>query len=411
VFLVERFFLPFSPDHERVIAKLERVVRRGGTFAVAMARGSGKTELLKAAALWAILYGYRKFTVIIGPTATHAARVMDDLKTTLAHNDRLAAAFPEACHCVRDLEGIVHRARVQLLDGKPSGLEWTANGVRLAWVGGAACSGAVIRAAGLTGAIRGMSATGPDGGTIRPDLVLIDDPSDREAAQSPTQTDNLERIVTGDVLGLSGPTNTIACLAAVTIIADDDLADRLLDRERNPQWQGERTRLVEAWPTDTELWDRYFDIRDNSLRAGGDGSEATEFYKAHRDQMDAGAVMSWPERFDPDRYASALEEAMCKRHESPAAFASEFQNQPLKELSPASAALDPGMLERKVTNLPRRTVPRECTRLTAGIDVGAHVLFYTVCAWDERYGGSVIEYGTFPDQNRPYFSKSDPRSR
>src|SRR5690242_6606896 len=54
-FLPEKFFLPFSSDHLKAIAKLERVAREGGTFALAMPRGSGKTELVKATALWSIL--------------------------------------------------------------------------------------------------------------------------------------------------------------------------------------------------------------------------------------------------------------------------------------------------------------------------------------------------------------------
>src|SRR5262245_2704003 len=88
-FLPVKFFLPFSPDHLKVIEKLERVAREGGNFALAMPRGSGKTELCKATALWAILYGYRKFVVVIGATAKDAERVIDDLKATLEGNEDL----------------------------------------------------------------------------------------------------------------------------------------------------------------------------------------------------------------------------------------------------------------------------------------------------------------------------------
>ena len=37
------FYLPWSDDHLKVIAKIERAVLTGGLFAMAMARGSGKT--------------------------------------------------------------------------------------------------------------------------------------------------------------------------------------------------------------------------------------------------------------------------------------------------------------------------------------------------------------------------------
>ena len=43
------FCKPWSPDHLKVIAKIEQAVLRGGLFAMAMPRGSGKTSLCEAA--------------------------------------------------------------------------------------------------------------------------------------------------------------------------------------------------------------------------------------------------------------------------------------------------------------------------------------------------------------------------
>lgn len=762
-FFAPRFYLPFSPDHLRVIARLERIVREGGLLALAMPRGAGKTEIVKAAALWAILYGHRRFVVVVGATATDASRTIEDLKVSLAHNEELHKAFPEATHYPRDLEGIVHRARVQTIGDKPSGLLWTKDMVRLAWVPKARCAGAVIRTAGLTGAIRGMSAAGPDGETIRPDLVLLDDPQTREAldvdtpiptpggfvrmgdlrvgdtvfdecgspcrvtgvsevyagrpcyrvlfddgasvvadgghlwntstqlqrtnqrrkvaapsaswaarpqcrprpfastrttdeirqtlvgeggrnnhsiplagplstrdcplpippytlgvwlgdgdhaqgrvtsadpeilarvradgfevgppcrkpgneaaaytvyglrpllraagvlrdkhvpaaywfasrgqrlallqglmdtdgwagqgqkgqkgvrcgfsntnrriidaamhlcrslgikarcapvrqtkpnaapawtvsfvteqpvfhlprklvrlpaavkptvrrryvaavesvdsrpvrciavdspsrlylcgeamvpthnsATSPSQSDDRERIVRGDVLGLAGPTKSIAAVMPCTVICEGDLADRLLDRDLNPQWHGERTRLVESFPTDTAAWDMYFELRADALRAGGDARPHVEYYKANRQRMDAGCVLAWPERFDPARYVSAVEEAMCRRHDDPEAFAAEMQNAPL--LADASAEcreLHAADIVRRLTNLPRGVVPREATRVTAFADVGGKLLHWAVVAWDEKFGGAVLDYGAYPRQSRPYFTADD----
>jgi len=56
-----RICLPWSPDHLKVIAKIEAAVRHGGLFALAMPRGSGKTTLVIRAMLWALLYGFRRF--------------------------------------------------------------------------------------------------------------------------------------------------------------------------------------------------------------------------------------------------------------------------------------------------------------------------------------------------------------
>lgn len=410
-FLAAKFFMPFSSDHIRIIARLECIVRDGGLLALAMPRGSGKTELCKAAALWAILYGHRKFVVVIGATAGDANRVMSDIKSQFAHNEAVHSAFPEATHCVRALGGVVHKAKVQLLNGEPSGLEWSKDGVQLAFAPKAACAGAVIRTAGLTGAIRGMSATAPDGGTIRPDLVLCDDPQDRQSATSPPQTDDRERIVRGDILGLAGPAKTIAVAMPCTVIVENDLADRFLDRERNPQWNGERTRLVEKFPTDEEQWATYFHLRAEDLRAGGSGRVATNYYVAHRTVMDAGAEIPWPERFDSKKYVSALEEAMVRRFEDPEAFAAEMQNDPVRmdACRGETRQLHASEVAARVCHVPRGLVPRDATRLTSFIDVGGRVMWWGVCAWNERFDGWLVDYGAYPQQPRSYFTSADAR--
>ena len=80
----------------------------------------------------------------------------------------------------------------------------------------------------------------------------------------------------GDVLGMAGPGKKMSGLLTCTKIYCNDLADQLLDSEKNPEWQGECTKMVYAFPTDTKLWDQYEQIRADSLRAGNGGKEATE---------------------------------------------------------------------------------------------------------------------------------------
>jgi phage terminase large subunit GpA-like protein len=59
--------------------------------------------------------------------------------------------------------------------------------------------------------------------------------------------------------------------------------------------------------------------------------------------------------------------------------------------------------------LPRYVVPLWATRLTAFVDVQGALLYYLVAAWRDDFTGAVIDYGTFPDQRRPYFSLHDAR--
>jgi len=66
------FHLAWSPDHLKVIAKIERAVLEGGLFAMAMPRGSGKTSICECACIWAVLNGHRDFVCLIGSDEGHA---------------------------------------------------------------------------------------------------------------------------------------------------------------------------------------------------------------------------------------------------------------------------------------------------------------------------------------------------
>jgi hypothetical protein len=140
----------------------------------------------------------------------------------------------------------------------------------------------------------------PDGTSVRPDLASARRSADRRVGAQPVAMPDAQALVNGAVLGLAGPGKKIAALMPCTVVAPGDLSDELLDREKNPQWRGKRTAMVKSWPTNQRLWDEYAEIRANSLRAGNEGKDATEFYGANREQMDAGFVVSWPARKAPD---------------------------------------------------------------------------------------------------------------
>ena len=50
-----------------------------------------------------------------------------------------------------------------------------------------------------------------------------------------------------------------------------------------------------------------------------------------------------------------------------------------------------------------------CKRLTMFIDVQENMLFYVVAAWEDDFSGYVLDYGAYPDQQRPYFTLRDAR--
>lgn len=404
----QTFHLKWSDDHLKVIAKIEQAVLEGGLFAMAMPRGSGKTSLCEIACLWALVYGHREFVALVGSDEEHAAGMLDSIKAELENSEILGGDFPEVCHPIRSLEGIHQRASGQLYQGKQTHIGWTAREIVLPTIPGSAASGAIIRVAGITGRIRGMKHKRVDGVSVRPSLVLIDDPQTDESARSPSQCANRERILAGAILGMAGPGRKIAGLMTLTVVRPDDLADRILDRDKHPQWQGERTKMVYSFPKNEKLWAEYARVRAEGLRADRGSIDATAFYGKHRTAMDEGAVIAWPERFNHDEL-SAVQHAMNLRLQNEAAFFAEYQNEPLPEVEVADDRLSADQIAAKVNGHARGLVPLGCSHLTMFVDVQGKALFYLVAAWEDDFTGHVIDYGTEPDQKQAYFTLRDVR--
>jgi hypothetical protein len=412
IYLPETFTLPWSPDHLKVIARLEEAASAGGLFAEAAPRGFGKTSLTEGGILWSVLTGRRHFPVALGSAKIAALAILDSLKVELEFNERLADDFPEVCHPIVKLAGIANRCAGQLCGGKPTHIAWTkdcivlptipANILKKAKIPENNGCGAIIRVAGLTGAIKGMKHKQPDGKAIRPDFVLGDDPQTDKSAWSLSQCERREALLSGAVLGLAGPGKKICGVLLCTVIRPGDLADRILDRELHPDWQGERMKMLYAMPTNEKLWEKYAELRADSLRNDGHGEQATAFYREHQAEMDVGAEVAWPERHNPDEI-SGLQHAMNLKIRDEAAFAAEYQNEPLVTGSADVQLITAEQVADKTNGHPRGRVPLGCDTLTAFVDVQAKLLFYCVCAWTNDFTGYVIDYGTEPDQGRAYF--------
>jgi hypothetical protein len=407
------FALPWCPDHLKAIGRLEEVTLRGGLFALAMPRGSGKTAISVRAAIWALLYGHRRFVCLVGATKKHAEEILKTIKTELTYNDELVRDFRQVCYPLVRLENNARKRVGQLFDGRQTRIEWTAD--RLTFpvlpapaLDGPDVGGSTVTVASITGALRGQSSTLHDGTILRPELVILDDPQTRESAASPQQ--NADRIATvkGDVLGMAGPGRKIAAVMPCTVIREADMASDLLDRKKNPEWSGQLTKMLYAFPADEGLWDRYWSIRGEAMEAGRGVGECNEFYAERREAMDLGALVAWPERFEPDEI-SGVQHAMNLLFRDRHAFFAEYQNEPLPPEGSQGVELSPDAILAKINRVPRRAVPAECGRLTAMIDVQQELLYFAVCAWEDDFTGAVIDYGTFPDQKRPYFALDDAR--
>ncbi len=401
-----RYYFGWSRDHDIIIAKVEAAARTGGQFALAMPRGSGKTTLCETAAMWALLYGYRKWAFIVGATDDAAKKNADNIKFEFETNTTLAEDFPEVCFPVHALDGVPQRANGQTVGGERTRMHWGSRGeLALPLVKGSVASCGLITVAGLTGHVRGGVRTLPNGMRVRPDFVLLDDPQTAESAWSAQQCIARARIIARDVDRLAGPGVKLTAVMPCTVIRRGDLADELLDSEKHPEWRGERTKMLYAFPDALKRWEgEYNKLRENDLRQHGRLVESTAFYIANRAEMDAGAEVAWPDNHEDDE-ASGIQHAMNLWLKDPAAFAAEMQNEPETDEA-QSEELTPDDVLKKLNGLKRGVVPAAATVLTAHYDVHDSLIYYAVMAWSPSRVGWIVDYGTWPRQPAAYFVMS-----
>lgn len=406
----ELFSLGWSDDHLRVIEKIEQSVLRGGLFALALPRGSGKTSLCETACIWAVLYGHRKFICLIGATETAADEMLASIKVELETNELLQEDFPSACYPVACLEGIAARCNGQTCNGERTRIKWTNNELVLPTIKGSVSSGIIIRVTGILGRIRGMKFKRPDGKSVRPDLVIIDDPQTRESASSIEQNRKRLQTLNGDILGLAGPSKKISGIMPCTVIRSGDMADTILDATKNPEWNGEKAKMLYVMPKNMKLWEEYNAIREESLRNDGNFEMATQFYIENREAMDEGAVVGWKERFNHDE-VSALQNAMNLLFRDEVSFAAEYQNEPLSENIGDENVLSADFIAGKLNGIRYLTIPLDATCLTMFVDVQKTALFYTIMAFSDTFSGYVIDYGTYPEQQSRRYTLASLRTK
>jgi hypothetical protein len=132
---------------------------------------------------------------------------------------------------------------------------------------------------------------------------------------------------------------------------------------------------------------------------------ATAFYRDNRADLDEGGAVSW-EDDKPEEFISALQWCMTIRSLQPDFFRCELQQE---GAPPASGLtqLNGVAITRRLSGIPRGIVPAKSQYLTAFVDSSDHVLWWMVCAWQKDFTGWIVDYGTWPDQGRREFYKSE----
>ena len=167
-----------------------------------------------------------------------------------------------------------------------------------------------------------------DGNQVRPSLVILDDPQTDESARSLFQTSECLRDHQRRDSRTGRPRHRTAIIIPCTVIrarrpggqaagpADESPLARRADEDGLPV------------PRQRETVGRLREDPRGVPRADGDGREATEFYRHHREEMDYGPL--WPGRSGSiPTMISAVQHAMNLRFTNEQSFFAEYQNEPM----------------------------------------------------------------------------------
>lgn len=405
------FWQDWTDDRREMIDAIVAAATFSGDQAIAGPRGDGKTRLALFVSLFCVLAGRLQFPLIIGKSGKRAEIELQTLKNELEYNDLLAADFPEVCIPIRELGGWAARARMQTAGGENTRIEWATDHIILPTISvetlrkkcgwkktdDSLAGAQIIASMGIEGPLRGLNYR-----NVRPDLAILDDVDDRESAASPSQTETRERIIDQDVAGLAGPGRRISRLMMCTLINRTCVAATYTDPALKPSWTGKRFRWLIQPPDRTDLWDQYIQLRNNrDPEADPYAREAHEFYRANRKLMDAGAVVSNPDRFvrDPLPDGEPAELSSLQSYYNLVAdigaenVATEYDNNPPEEEQTRTSGLTSVTVASRLAGTERYVCPRETKALTLFVDLGKYRSHFTVLALLPNTAGIVIDYG------------------
>lgn len=285
-FLPHYFSLPPSRMHRVLARYLEQAVTaRGLRLNVLGPRGSAKSTLVSLAyPLWCLLEGHERYIWLVSDSRHQARAHLENIKCELETNRRLRGHYG----------GQLRRGKV-----------WRAERIVLA-------SGAALEALGTGQRMRGRRHR-----TDRPTLIIADDIQNDGHMLSPRLREQSRTWFYGTLLAAGHPGTNVIHLA--TALHWNALG---LELGQTPGWQNLVFRAIERFPERMDLWQKWEQIYSSAANPQAT-EQARRFYEEHREEMERGAVVLWPERED-------LYSLMCQRAElGHAAFAREKQNAPL----------------------------------------------------------------------------------
>lgn len=400
------FYLGWAPYQRVMMDRFQDAVFTGGKECHAVRRGGLKSTCARVSAIWAACNGHLRFPVLVGATDDKSKEHRENFFALLASSPLLLEDYPELIPLMLKWKQPKKQFR---LNGRLLTLSHKDERGRIVFPDiheAPSCQVHVAPYSVNATDVSGLAYVDRFGVTVRPDGVFFDDVQTPQTAKSPLQTDELEERITKTFGGLKGLGQRMAEVMVCTVREHNDLTERFLDRKRHNDWNGGKYPSLIKLPTRVDLWDKYAALLGQGNTPADGLKLAHEFYAANQIAMDEGGKVAWELDKQEDEL-TALQSMMTIRALDPEFFRKEIQQEGAAPVNTSGVKLDGQTLLNRVSNHSRGAVPEGAIYQTAFIDSSDQVLWWMVCGWGADFSGWVVDYGTWPDQGRPVFYKSD----
>lgn len=389
-----------------LIHDAQECILNGGQSADLYARGGGKTTwICQIAAIWALLYGHRRFVVTIGASLKAAKKNLKTIRRHLARSPEILSDFPAIAIPIRHLGGVAQRAASQTYHGDATDIEWGTDQITLpilrdnnGYTLDLACGG-ILAVTGVGGAIRGANEGGQ-----RPDMLLFDDPQTRKAAASPKLVEGILEYIHSDALGLAGHDSTISAFLTITPQRFGDVAMEISSQAKYPEWSIKVQPFIKTLPPN---WDQLVQLFCEQYAADAAAKDYTRKLSTAW-YIENAALFEQLETIDPEQYDHVREVDVVhhllnlRAKMGRAAFDAEIMMHVTDSAS--EIQIDADRVSSSLNGAPRGICPPGTDTVVGFCDINIQSgagLSWALVAFGPQRVGAVIDYGRYPADGSP----------
>jgi predicted phage terminase large subunit-like protein len=257
--------------------------KRNARLAIAAARGHSKSGMFSnALPLHQAAYRKRKYILVISETDSLSKKLIGWVNKQMKFNGKLR----------EDFGPMMHESASRNEKDNEEAFITTTNIL-------------------IESSSSGKQLRGKRHGAVRPDLVIIDDPSSTNNEGTKEAREKLVHWFNSVVVPIGSKATAIVLVG--TMVSATGLLNHVLKRK---DFKASFHGAIISEPTHPELWDKYCEVYARAETI----EEADEFYEAHKEALEDGVELAWPWRWT---YRELMHE---KVNMGTRAYNSEFRN-------------------------------------------------------------------------------------